>query len=49
MSGARNGHICDLQTTANDLRKAEMTKFSTGNAIKSLLTETVLAGPSIKT
>jgi len=23
MSGAGNGHICDLQTTANDVRKAK--------------------------
>jgi len=34
-SGAGNYHFRDLQTVANDVRKAEKTYFSTGNAIQS--------------
>jgi len=40
---AGNGHFSDLQTTANDVRKAEKIFYRKCN-LKSLLTETTLAG-----
>jgi len=50
-SGAGNGHFRDLQTTVNDVRKAEKTSpiFYRKCNSKSLLTATTLAVPSIKT
>jgi len=47
-SGAGNGYFRDLQTTANDVRKAEKTDFFRKCNMKSLLTATTLAGRSIK-
>jgi len=34
-SGDGNHHFRDLETTANDVRKAEKTSFLTGNTIPS--------------